>query len=77
MGNCESPVTEAMNRFRRNDVCHFVFGDIFLYDIRSYRKRQLTYLLLFVSCFYKILDSSIMCVIIFVSLCVINIMPLL
>lgn len=42
MADYESAMTQAVNHFKRNGVCHFVFGDIFLHDVRSYRERQLT-----------------------------------
>lgn len=41
MADYESAMAEAVNHFKRDGVYHFVFGDIFLHDVRSYRERQL------------------------------------
>ena len=30
------------NKFKRQNITHFIFGDIFLHDVRSYREQQLT-----------------------------------
>lgn len=37
----EAAMSEAVNRFKSLGVCHFIFGDIFLEDVRAYRERQL------------------------------------
>lgn len=42
MADYESAMTQAVNHFKSKGVYHFVFGDIFLHDVRSYRERQLT-----------------------------------
>lgn len=34
-------MTEAVEHFTEQGVTHFVFGDIFLHDVRSYREKQL------------------------------------
>jgi uncharacterized protein (TIGR00290 family) len=37
----EEAMSEAMARARTDNVCHVVFGDLFLEDVRAYRERQL------------------------------------
>lgn len=34
-------MTRAVGHFRQQGVTHFIFGDIFLHDVRSYREAQL------------------------------------
>lgn len=34
-------MTQAVDRFKKQGVTHFIFGDIFLHDVRSYREQQL------------------------------------
>lgn len=34
-------MTRAVGHFRQQGVTHFIFGDIFLHDVRTYRERQL------------------------------------
>lgn len=41
MENYESAMKEAVTHFKKMGVGHFVFGDIFLHDVRSYREKQL------------------------------------
>lgn len=41
MADYESAMAEAVSHFKKNGVYHFVFGDIFLHDVRSYREQQL------------------------------------
>lgn len=37
----ESCMLDAVKHFKAKGVSHFIFGDIFLHDVRSYRERQL------------------------------------
>lgn len=37
----EQGMTEAVNHFKNLDVHHFIFGDIFLADVKSYRESKL------------------------------------
>lgn len=37
----EQAMSEAMARARAEGVCHIVFGDLFLEDVRAYREKQL------------------------------------
>lgn len=41
MSEYENAMREAVDRFRRDGVTHFVFGDIYLHDVRAYREAQL------------------------------------
>ena len=41
MTNYENSMKKAVNHFKAQEVTHFIFGDIFLYDVRSYRESQL------------------------------------
>lgn len=38
----ENGMTEAVRHFKNQKVTHFIFGDIFLADIKSYRESKLT-----------------------------------
>lgn len=38
----ETAMTAAINHFLQRGIDHFVFGDIFLHDVRSYREKQLS-----------------------------------
>lgn len=42
MADYEAAMTAAINHFLAQEVRHFVFGDIFLHDVRSYREKQLS-----------------------------------
>lgn len=37
-----SAMENAVRHFKEEEVTHFIFGDIFLQDVRGYRERQLT-----------------------------------
>lgn len=37
----EEAMRQAVTGFRKQGVTHFIFGDIFLHDVRAYRERQL------------------------------------
>ncbi len=41
MEDYESAMSEAVRHFVGEGVRHFIFGDIFLHDVRTYRERQL------------------------------------
>lgn len=41
MAGYEEAMNKAINHFKSLGVTHFVFGDIFLHDVRSYRENQL------------------------------------
>lgn len=41
MDDYEQAMTEAVCHFKEQGVTHFVFGDIFLHDVRAYREKQL------------------------------------
>jgi len=41
MKNYENCMFEAVEYFKKQGVNHFIFGDIFLHDVRSYREKQL------------------------------------
>lgn len=40
-GNYEQALSEAIEHFKNLEVTHFIFGDIFLHDVRTYREKQL------------------------------------
>lgn len=42
MAGYESAMSQAVERFVSQGIDHFIFGDIFLHDVRSYRERQLS-----------------------------------
>lgn len=42
MQDYENSMRESVEYFKRKGVTHFVFGDIFLEDVRAYREKQLT-----------------------------------
>lgn len=39
--NYETGMTEAISHFKKQGVTHFIFGDIFLADVKSYRESKL------------------------------------
>lgn len=41
MKGYETSMLRAVEHFKSQGVTHFIFGDIFLHDVRSYRERQL------------------------------------
>ena len=41
MEDYESAMSKAVEHFREAGVRHFIFGDIFLHDVRSYREKEL------------------------------------
>lgn len=41
MKGYETAMLRAIEHFKSQDVAHFIFGDIFLHDVRSYRENQL------------------------------------
>lgn len=41
MKGYEGAMTKAVNHFLSQDVTHFIFGDIFLHDVKTYREKQL------------------------------------
>lgn len=41
MADYQHAMTQAVNHFKAEGVTHFVFGDIFLHDVRAYREQQL------------------------------------
>ena len=41
MKGYETSMLRAVEHFKSRGVTHFIFGDIFLHDVRSYRERQL------------------------------------
>lgn len=41
MGDYEKAMTRAVDHFKAQGVTHFIFGDIFLQDVRSYREAKL------------------------------------
>ena len=41
MEDYESAMSRAVAHFKAQGVTHFIFGDIFLHDVRKYRERQL------------------------------------
>lgn len=41
MANYEGAMKKAIEHFSRMGVTHFIFGDIFLHDVRTYREKQL------------------------------------
>ncbi|MCO6496688.1 MAG: adenine nucleotide alpha hydrolase [Chitinophagaceae bacterium] len=41
MKSYEEGMTEAIEHFKKQGVTHFIFGDIFLEDVKSYRERKL------------------------------------
>lgn len=42
MAGYESAMSQAVERFMSQGVDHFIFGDIFLHDVRSYREKHLS-----------------------------------
>ena len=42
MEDYSSAMENAVRHFKEEEVTHFIFGDIFLQDVRGYRERQLT-----------------------------------
>lgn len=42
MSGYENAMKKAVSHFRDEGVTYFIFGDIFLYDVKSYREKQLT-----------------------------------
>ena len=42
MEDYSKAMTAVANKFIHQGVTHFIFGDIFLHDVRSYREQQLT-----------------------------------
>jgi len=42
MAGYEDAMNKAVNHFKDLGVGHFIFGDIFLHDVRSYREKQLS-----------------------------------
>lgn len=42
MADYETAMSTAVSHFLQHGVSHFVFGDIFLHDVRSYREKQLS-----------------------------------
>lgn len=38
----EREMIKAVNHFKEQGVTHFIFGDIFLHDVKAYREKQLT-----------------------------------
>lgn len=41
MSDYKKAMTCAVNHFKKEDISHFIFGDIFLHDVRRYREEQL------------------------------------
>lgn len=41
MSDYDETMRRTVEKFRRQEVTHFIFGDIFLHDVRAYRERQL------------------------------------
>ena len=41
MEDYSAAMDRAVRRYREEGVTHFIFGDIFLHDVRAYRERQL------------------------------------
>lgn len=41
IGDYENAMRESVEHFKAMGVSHFIFGDIFLHDVRSYREKQL------------------------------------
>lgn len=41
MEGYETAMIETIQYFKRKNVSHFIFGDIFLHDVRKYREKQL------------------------------------
>ncbi len=41
-GNYDDKMSEAVRHFQKLGVTHFIFGDIFLSDVRAYRESKLT-----------------------------------
>jgi len=41
MKGYENRMLQAVEYFKKQEVNHFIFGDIFLHDVRSYREKQL------------------------------------
>ncbi len=41
MADYDAAMRRAVERFRAEGVTHFIFGDIFLHDVRRYREQQL------------------------------------
>ena len=41
MGSYENAMRQAVEHFKIQGVGHFIFGDIFLHDVRAYREKQL------------------------------------
>ena len=41
MASYEDAMSRAVSHFKARGVYHFIFGDIFLHDVRSYREQQL------------------------------------
>ncbi len=42
MTDYESAMSKAVKHFQEKGVRHFIFGDIFLHDVRSYREKKLS-----------------------------------
>jgi uncharacterized protein (TIGR00290 family) len=41
MKGYENAMLQAIEHFKKQDVNHFIFGDIYLHNVRSYREKQL------------------------------------
>lgn len=41
MQDYENAMNQAVAHFKRQGVAHFIFGDIFLHDVKSYREKRL------------------------------------
>lgn len=41
MEDYEEAMAKAINHFKQQSVSHFIFGDIYLHDVRTYREKQL------------------------------------
>jgi uncharacterized protein (TIGR00290 family) len=41
LANYDDKIREAVEHFKKQDVTHFIFGDIFLADIKTYRESKL------------------------------------
>ncbi len=41
IGDYEKAMSEAVSHFKEQGVTHFIFGDIFLHDVKSYREEKL------------------------------------
>ena len=42
IGEYENAMQQAVSHFKAEGVNHFIFGDIFLHDVKSYREKQLS-----------------------------------